>query len=76
MFRVATMPCMPEIRFHWTRARYSMLMRVYNDVILGLTTPDCGICQQQCQLTSTLPKHCIFFFMNFNINSNGMEDFH
>ena len=32
--------CVPEIGFDWSRARYPMLMRVHNDVILGLTTPD------------------------------------
>ena len=30
--------CVTEVAPHWSRLRNSMIMRVYNDVTLGLTT--------------------------------------
>ena len=34
----AGLVCMTEIGPHWSRLRYFIIMRIYNDVTLGLTT--------------------------------------
>ena len=34
----AGLVCMTEIGPHWSRLRYPIIMRIYNDVTLGLTT--------------------------------------
>ena len=35
---VASLVCVTEIAPHWSRLRNPMIMRIYNDVTLGLTT--------------------------------------
>ena len=34
----AGLTCVMEVAPHWSRLRNSMIMRIYNDVTLGLTT--------------------------------------
>ena len=35
---VAGLICVTEVAPHWSRLRNSIIMRIYNDVTLGLTT--------------------------------------
>ena len=37
---VAGLICVTEVAPHWSRLRNPMMMRIYNDVIFGLTTAD------------------------------------